>query len=96
MDSSCASPIKPQVLTTTIGIYANRGVEPGIDENLLADVLVRILDNTPGTEGHRVQNKATEIAAMLRRTGGARVAAEAVVNLALGRDEKVKFHAATL
>ena len=78
------------------GIYANRGVEPGIDGQLLADALVRVLDDAPGSEGHRIRSKAAAIAEILQRTGGPKVAAEAVVNLALGRDEKVKFHAPTL
>lgn len=66
------------------GLQANKGVEPAISGPLLADALVTVLRDREGEEGARIKKRAEEVGRLCREERGDQVAAEAIVQVALG------------
>jgi UDP:flavonoid glycosyltransferase YjiC (YdhE family) len=69
------------------GLQANKGVEPSISGPLLADALVTVLRDREGEEGARIKSRAEELGRLCRVKRGDQVAAEAIVQAALGSRE---------
>lgn len=75
-----------------IGIYANKGKEPEIDHTMLKNAIVKVLDDSPGSEGACMRQKAGDLAKKVRATDGTRTASDVILKAAMSRYSEILFY----